>query len=58
MSSLLSVIIERFNTSQFGFCHNMYVTLGTWPIQKEHVMPAEMRKELCSLFKTIIAVWD
>ena len=35
-----------------------YPFIGNWPIQKNHVMPAEMRKELCGLFKSMIAVWE
>ena len=42
----------------FYFWWHTYFSKGTCPIQKEHLMPAEMRKELCALFKSMIACWE
>ena len=36
----------------------MMYFLGNWPIQKDQVIPAEMRKELCGLFKSMIACME
>ena len=58
-------VITNHHFQPYVIVLHMYTTIiinqsveGTWPIQKEHLMPAEMRKELCALFKSMIACWE